>query len=44
MVLRIWLIVLILTTLYYGNRLYGDSFYPESGAPAPHVYKLNHDD
>ena len=44
MVLRIWLMVLVLSTLYYGSRIYGDTFYLESEAPALHLYKLNYDD
>lgn len=44
MVLRIWLVVLILSTGYYASRIYGETLYPEGGSFSPHLYKLNHDD
>jgi hypothetical protein len=44
MVLRIWLMVLVFSTLYYCNRLYGDSITAEVEMPAGYSYKLNYDD
>jgi hypothetical protein len=44
MVLRIWLMVLIFSTLYYCNRLYGESFPTEVERPAGYLYKINYDD
>lgn len=44
MVLRIWLMVLVLSTLYYGGRLYGEDLIHNDEVDYSHSYKLNYDD
>lgn len=44
MLIRIWFLVLVLVTLYYGSQLLSSHYAAEQKVGVSHSHSLNHDD